>query len=284
MAQPFKGNQFKLLSMNTGSQKWMEPEQELANKVVVNSKAHLLNFQEVTPEALAAFAQAAPYLQFNRGRAAGDILINSQAYDTRRFKLIRYRNVWLTKDGSYGKLLDAGGERGFTAGHYLDLNTDKELLMINVHLDNIGTQSRIESVQIILRFVRRFLRRYGVMPVIIAGDFNMSIDSKHIPGAKGIWLQSDRRKPYDLLTEVFYDCWKLTHNYQPQPYTYHGFQGLTAALDDYDTADTDRVFSINEKHTDGRKIIVHNMNILYDSFYGRFASDHFPLVVHLELV
>ena len=141
MAQPFKGEQFRVLSANTGSQEWMAPEQDIANTVLLNCKIDLGNFQEITPEAQESFKKAVPNLAFVDGKLAGDILINSQAYNIERFKLINSDTVWLTKDGTYGKLLDAYGERGFTWGHYKDILTKNELLMLNVHLDNKGVYS-----------------------------------------------------------------------------------------------------------------------------------------------
>ena len=71
------------------------------------------------------------------------------------------------KDNNFG----AFWERGVLITPLLDKNTKQEIYSINVHLD-VGYNCRINSSELILKFVKEILNDFPDAKIVISGDFN----------------------------------------------------------------------------------------------------------------
>ncbi len=130
----------------------------------------------------------------------------------------------------------------------------KKFFVFNVHYDHEGKEARKNSSLLLLERIGQIA---GNSPVFVTGDFNATPDSEPI--------------------RIFYDAKKLSDSYlvtQQPPYgtegTFNGFQP--------DAPSKSRIDYIWV--TPG--IAVEKYGVLNDRPYGRFPSDHFPVVIQAK--
>lgn len=98
-------------------------------------------------------------------------------YPIKTFTVIDSETVWLSPTPDRpSKGWDAGSIRILTVAVLEHRRTGRRFLAANTHLDNAGTESRFESIQIILATLRRVREKWSVrggdLAVVLAGDFN----------------------------------------------------------------------------------------------------------------
>jgi len=96
-----------------------------------------------------------------------------------RFSLVKSGYFWLSQTpeiaGSLG--WDGACERIATWAILKDKRTNKNLFVLNTHLDHIGKVARRESVKLLLKNISKIGQK---LPVIVTGDFNSSPSSSVI--------------------------------------------------------------------------------------------------------
>ena len=97
-------------------------------------------------------------------------------YPLNLFKLLHNETVWLSPTPDRpSKGWDAWSIRLLTVGVFEHRNTGRRVVAANTHLDNVGTKSRLESVAIILKTLKRVRGEWAgnkTLGVFLAGDFN----------------------------------------------------------------------------------------------------------------
>ncbi|MCC9135497.1 endonuclease/exonuclease/phosphatase family protein [Pontibacter silvestris] len=172
-----------------------------------------------------------------------------------KFKLLGKGDFWLSETPDKPSLgWDATCCNRIASWVYLqDVNTKKKFYFFNAHYDHQGVQARKESSKLILRKIQEIA---GKEPVIFTGDLNGDHSSE--------WYQ----------TVANSGQLKDTYRQVEYPYATNGsFNGFKQQPDRNEIID--HVFV-----TDNFK--VNKWGILTDTYYGKFPSDHFPIMVELN--
>ncbi len=219
----------------------------------------IMGLQEALASQLADLRAALPgYSVVGVGRddgvAAGEFA--PILYRSRRFTLRDQGHFWLSEHpetpGSVG--WDAALPRIATWVRLSPADApDRELLVLNTHMDHQGQRARLESAKLI----RRFVETSGQYPLIILGDFNCDPASE----------------PYRALTGGTAAPGPLTDAFSTvndSGGTYHAFTGI-ALGGRIDWILFDRRFECLIASVDRR------------SSAGRYPSDHFPVAAALRL-
>ncbi len=131
-----------------------------------------------------------------------------------------------------------------------DIETAKQFVIFNTHLDHISDEARINGIGVVLDKIKEF----GSLPSLIMGDFNCEEGSE----------------TYNAVTENFLDAKYQTENTM----TSCTYQAFGKALDrnciDY--------FMISKEG-----FTVNSYKVLTDTYDGVYPSDHFPIVTNLTL-
>ncbi|KAK1830630.1 putative endonuclease exonuclease phosphatase [Podospora conica] len=101
-------------------------------------------------------------------------------YPVQHFELLHHETVWLSPTPDKpSKGWDAGSIRLLTVAVLEHRGTRRRVLAASTHLDNAGSESRRESVAIILRTLRRVHAKWEAaaggnetLGIVLAGDFN----------------------------------------------------------------------------------------------------------------
>jgi len=114
-------------------------------------------------------------------------------YDTARFQLVNAGHFWLseTPDVAGSKGWDAVCERMVSWLRLRLAGTQQTLLVVNTHLDHMGTEARRQSTTILLGF----LAEQPDSAIILMGDFNFSPDDPNYPRLAGKLIDARQIEP-----------------------------------------------------------------------------------------
>jgi endonuclease/exonuclease/phosphatase family metal-dependent hydrolase len=218
----------------------------------------VLGTQEGLPNQVNDIAAALPeYARYGKGRDDGQDAGEHSAifYKKDRFALLKSGDFWLSETPDKpGKGWDATCCNRICSWVYLeDKKTKKRFYTFNVHFDHQGVVARRESSKLILAKIKEIA---GQSPVLFTGDLNGGRDSE--------WYQTLATS--GLLTDVFT---KVKFPYANNS-SMNGFRtprGRTVI---------DHIFMT--KH-----FIPSRWGILTDTYFGKYPSDHFPVLAVVEL-
>lgn len=213
--------------------------------------------QEGLPEQIADLAELKEFAHVGVGRDDGRNEGEHSAIFFRRsrFELLQAGDFWLSETpdrpskGWDGRCCN----RLASWARLKDRHTGHKLLVLSAHFDHEGVVAQRESALLILRWLRS---HRGDDLVVVMGDFNST------PEAPGVQAMRDDYRDARLVSE--------TPPYGPVA-TFNDFRFGTAPqkLIDYVFVD--------------RRIRVLRYAVLTDSDGTRYPSDHFPVLVHLQL-
>ncbi|GEM_PF-83259 len=202
------------------------------------------------------------YLGLSRN---GDMATNQNFtpifYKKARFEVMNHGQFWLSETpnipGSIG--WDAQSARICTWALFKEKATGKQFYFYNTHFDHIGSTARLESAQLMINYISP--RVTAGYPVILTGDFNSNNNT--VPyinmATSGVLKDS-----YDLaLSKINNE--RGTHN---------GFDINYTA-----TSHIDHIFI-----TTSDKYRVLSWQNIIETVDGKFASDHNPLMIELNLL
>ncbi len=219
----------------------------------------LFGTQEGMEHQLAFMESSLPqYARFGAGRDDGKKAGEHSAifYKKDLFELLRSGNFWLSATPDTPSMgWDARCCKRICSWVELRHKTSgKTFFCFNAHFDHEGVVARVESSKLILDRIRSIA---GSKPVIFCGDLNGSRQSD--------WYQ--RIAASGLFTD--------THGLVERPYENNtSFNGWGRALHGMDVIDhifVSRSFSVSQ------------WGILTDTYFGKFPSDHFPVMAVLQL-
>jgi endonuclease/exonuclease/phosphatase family metal-dependent hydrolase len=171
-----------------------------------------------------------------------------------KFKVLDKGNFWLSETPDKpGKGWDASLPRVCSWAQFQEHATGRKFYVFNTHFDHRGVQARKESANLMMAQIKKIAAN---APVILAGDFNF--DQQH--------------ENYTLInsSEALEDTYnlaavKMTHNG-----TTNGFNVSSKSDRRIDHIFVTKAFQVNR------------YGVLTDSYFGKFPSDHFPVLVILK--
>lgn len=213
--------------------------------------------QEVNDNQLADLTKSLP-TYYNLGAGRDDGFKGEHAsifFKKEKYTLLGSGDFWLSETpGLPGKGWDAQFPRVCTWAFLKEKSTGAKFYFFNVHLDNIGSESRKQGVALILAKVKKTV---GDFPVILTGDFNADQLSE----------------PYLALNTSgsFKDAFTLAENpINPKGTTFNNFDPKINS-----TSRIDHIFLSSH-------FKVTKYEVLVDSYNGKYPSDHFPVRIAIS--
>lgn len=195
------------------------------------------------------------------GREAGEFC--PIFYRKDRFTLRDSGHFWLsaTPDTPGSKGWDGGCVRIATWGVFNDHSSQRDLLFFNTHLDHAGAEAQREGGLLCAERLAALSARYGGLPVIVSGDFNLEPDSAVIRRLL------NPANPLPLL-----DTRESAAHKENVGGTYHNFGALNAT----------------ERHLIDYILVSQNIRtleyrMLPDKYDGAIYSDHAAITARLLL-
>lgn len=186
------------------------------------------------------------------GQEAGEY--SAIFYHRKKFDVRDYGNFWLSDTplapGSLG--WDAACVRIATWARFRERKSGREFIMMNTHLDHIGSVARMESVRLIRE---RLTELSQGLPVILTGDFNVE----------------DTSKVYNMIVEpgppfLGDSKTRSVSGHEGPVWTFQGFNRETPLRR------IDYIFITEEFQ------VLRHMNI-DDKAFGDYPSDHLPVMI-----
>jgi endonuclease/exonuclease/phosphatase family metal-dependent hydrolase len=223
------------------------------------SNYDFIGLQEVVPEQFA-------YLISKSGNEYGFIYRTREAdenegeavpllYNKGRWEPVDSGNFWLSEnpDVPGSRSWDAAYNRISSWGLFSEKNTSDTILVINLHLDNISQDARINSIYLIKNRFKDQLAKY---PVILIGDFNVMEDNE----------------VYSFITDDMNlsDSYRIINELPAEKdLTFNGWESETG-ISRIDFIFVSRDFEVQDSKVDRTK------------YMDEYPSDHFPVVSELK--
>jgi endonuclease/exonuclease/phosphatase family metal-dependent hydrolase len=172
-----------------------------------------------------------------------------------RFQLLDKGDFWLSQTPEQpSKGWDATCCNRICSWVYLkDRKTKKKFYVFNAHYDHEGVVARKESSKLILDRIKSIA---GKKPVVLTGDFNGDHQSE--------WYQTVAN------SGIVKDTYRQVEHPYALNSSFNGF-GKTNYRDEI----IDHVFTTPH-------FSVQKWGLLTDTYYGKYPSDHFPVLVSLK--
>lgn len=173
------GQQFKVLSYNIRFDDHKDLETSWRNRVkdvlsvIKDAEADFIGVQEAQYNQLTDIHQSLPRHAFiGEGRDGGKKgEYCAIVYDSIRYSPAQHGTFWLHPEDEKTPGWDAAYPRIVTWGLFQSNFTDRQVLIVNTHLDHVGTLARRESVNMLIKRLDEMNQDH--VPVVIMGDFNM---------------------------------------------------------------------------------------------------------------
>jgi endonuclease/exonuclease/phosphatase family metal-dependent hydrolase len=171
------------------------------------------------------------------------------------FKLLKSGDFWLSETPNVpGKGWDATCCNRICSWVYLEeIKTRKKFYLFNVHFDHQGVIARRESAKLMVQKIKQIA---GSQPFVLTGDFNGSRSSE--------------------LYQILSNSQILSDSYSGVKFPYENNGSFTGFKTPKGMDVIDHIFI--SKHFSSIK-----WGILTDTYFGKYPSDHFPIVSHLKL-
>ncbi len=192
------------------------------------------------------------------GKAAGEF--SAILYRRSRFKQLESSTFWLSETPEVSsKGWDAALPRIVTWIKLRDLQTGKIFYHFNTHFDHRGVRARYESARLLLDRTAQISKD---LPAVVTGDFNFTESSD---GYKLLTAKNSEKN--SILRDARY-------------VSEHDHHGPTSTFNEFKALIPDR--KIDYVFVKGNiRVLQHG--VLSDTWDGRFASDHFPVLAEIVL-
>ena len=182
------------------------------------------------------------------GKQAGEH--SSIFYKKDKFKLLKSGDFWLSSTPDIPGLgWDATCCNRICSWIYLEnIKSKKKFYLFNVHFDHQGVVARKESAKLMVDKIKAIA---GSQPVILTGDLNGGRESE--------WYQTIVNS--GILKDV----------YKGVKYPYANNSSMNSFTTPRGTSVIDHIFM-------SKQFSASRWGILTDSYFGKFPSDHFPVV------
>lgn len=214
--------------------------------------------QEALKNQLDDISRALPeYARYGIGRNDGKEGGEHSAvyYRKSRFNLLKSGDFWLSETPDKpGKGWDATCCNRIASWVYLqDLQTKKKFYLFNVHFDHQGVVARKESGKLMVQKIREIA---GNAPVLLTGDLNGPRTSE--------WYLTIANS--GVVSDV----------YAAVKFPYENNSSMNGFRIPRGTSVIDHIFM-------SKPFKAHKWGILTDTYFGKYPSDHFPVMAVVEL-
>ena len=241
-----------------GENKWSNRKDFWASQITFY-EPDVFGIQEALPHQVTDIASALPeYSYVGIGRdGIGKGESSNIFFKKDRFKMVQENTFWLSETPEkMSKGWDAALNRVCTYALLKDKKTKKAFWIFNAHFDHIGELARTNSIQLIQSKIKSLnTKNY---PVFLMGDFNSEPSEERI-----VNLSKQMDDSYDITKQ--------------KPFgpagTFNAFQ--------YFEPVTKRIDYIFLSKNNPFKVLKYA--VLTDSKNLKFPSDHFPVLVELQL-
>jgi endonuclease/exonuclease/phosphatase family metal-dependent hydrolase len=241
-----------------GENKWSNRKDFWASQINFY-EPDVFGIQEALPHQVTDIASALPgYSYVGIGRdGIGKGESSNIFFKKDRFKMVQEKTFWLSETPEkISKGWDAALNRVCTYVLLKDNKTKKSFWVFNAHLDHIGELARTNAIQLILSKIKEVNTKK--LPVFVIGDFNTEPNEQRI---------TDLKKQMD-------DSYDITKQKPFGPNgTFNAFQ--------YFEPVTKRIDYIFLSKNNPFKVLKHA--VLTDAKNLKFPSDHFPVLVEIQL-
>lgn len=241
-----------------GENKWSNRKDFWASQINFY-EPDVFGIQEALPHQVTDIASALPgYSYVGIGRdGIGKGESSNIFFKKDRFKMVQEKTFWLSETPeNISKGWDAALNRVCTYVLLKDNKTKKSFWVFNAHLDHIGELARTNAIQLILSKIKEVNTKK--LPVFVIGDFNTEPNEQRI---------TDLKKQMD-------DSYDITKQKPFGPNgTFNAFQ--------YFEPVTKRIDYIFLSKNNPFKVLKHA--VLTDAKNLKFPSDHFPVLVEIQL-
>ncbi len=232
---------------------------EMVKQLIQYHELDLIGTQEGFKHQLEGVLELGDFAYVGGGRDDGKDAGEHSAilYRISRLTLLNHGDFWFSETPDLpGKGWDATCcNRICSWAQFSDQRTGKTFFIFNVHYDHQGTEARRNSSLLLMEKVQEIA---GSNTILVTGDFNATPDSEPI----GIIREAG----------LLQDSYGVT---QTPPY---GTEGTFNAFR-LDAPMKERIDYIWVT----ANITVKKYGVLNEQQYGRFPSDHFPVVIEAEL-
>ena len=259
-SQPIDADTIRVMSSNVrcmnptdvGKKSWYY-RADLVIRNIENQTPSIIGFQEVTKkqyayltECLTGFDSVIEYRDTSKFTEGCPIFYRTDCY-----KLIDKGSFWLSETPEkMSKDWDSACYRICSYVILEDLESNKQFVVFNTHLDHVSDEARIKGIGVVLDKISQF----GGLPSMIMGDFNAEEGST----------------TYNNVTEDFFDA-KYQLDNPMISCTYQNFgKELDSECIDY--------FMISKTG-----IEVLDYKVVTDTYDGVYPSDHFPIFAEFKL-
>lgn len=240
-----------------GENAWPNRKDFLTDQIIFYAP-DIFGVQEALPEQMDQISEALPeYGVVGHGRDGGNKGEYSAIfYNTNVYKVERDSTFWLSPTpDKVSKGWDAAYPRICTYGLFIHLETLEKIWVFNTHLDHVGQQARVNGMKMILEHIKSI--DSDNQRALLMGDLNVEPDNEVIGLLKSAMDDSKE---------------KAALTFGPEG----TFTGFKYGLDNIRRIDYIFVSKSDE-------LAVEKYAVLVDSKDKRYPSDHFPVLVQLEL-
>ncbi len=219
----------------------------------------ILGTQEGLENQLEDLSKALPaYARYGAGRDDGKTKGEHSAifYKKDKFKLLNKGDFWLSETPEKPSLgWDATCCNRICSWIELqDNKTKKRFFVFNVHFDHQGVVARVESAKLILQKIKSIAAN---KPVILTGDFNGDPESE--------WYKTIAASGF------LKDAYTLAEHPYVNNGSFNSFKPNNVGKTIIDHIFITKDFSVQK------------YGLLTDTYYGKFPSDHFPILVDVKM-
>ncbi|MEO2059416.1 MAG: endonuclease/exonuclease/phosphatase family protein [Mesonia sp.] len=176
-------------------------------------------------------------------------------YDTTKFEVLKSDTFWLSETpDQISKGWDADYHRICTYALLKDKESEEQFYFFNTHFDHRGKEARTNSARLIIQQIKKInVENY---PVLLTGDFNLEPETEQI----------------QYIKSYLNDAKEATAAIKLGPSgTFNGYDFKTPV-----TRRIDYIFHSEE-------VKIKTYAVLSDNENGRYASDHLPVFVKVQI-
>ena len=258
LAQEFTAMSYniKYANENDGENSWSNRKDFLANQLKFYHP-QIFGVQEAVKSQIDFITTELPtYKSLGVGREGGDQgEFSAIFYDTTKFEVLKSDTFWLSETpDQISKGWDADYHRICTYALLKDKESEEQFYFFNTHFDHRGKEARTNSARLIIQQIKKVnVENY---PVLLTGDFNLEPETEQIQYIKS--YLNDAKEATAAIT------------LGPSG-TFNGYDFQTPV-----TRRIDYIFHSEE-------INVETYAVLSDNENGRYASDHLPVFVKIQI-
>ena len=258
LAQEFTAMSYniKYANENDGENSWSKRKDFLVNQLKFYHP-QIFGVQEAVKSQIDFItAELFNYQHIGVGREGGDQgEFSAIFYDTTKFEVLKSDTFWLSETpNQISKGWDADYHRICTYALFKDKESSEKFYIFNTHFDHRGKVARTNSARLIIQQIKKInVENY---PVLLTGDFNLEPETEQI----------------QYIKSYLNDAKEATAAIKLGPSgTFNGYDFKTPV-----TRRIDYIFHSEE-------VKIKTYAVLSDNENGRYASDHLPVFVKVQI-